>query len=116
MNLKSDWYRFTSEAGSQMPTSCVGKERCGTKHPVWLHGELPTAGECKHVNACISAGVNHCCSHQMDMMVKNCGRFNVYRLNPLPMCPAAYCAGDIEPCPPGFVSPNGGFQPGCTGK
>nr|XP_006815379.1 PREDICTED: von Willebrand factor D and EGF domain-containing protein-like [Saccoglossus kowalevskii] len=42
----------------------------------------------------------------------NCGEFNVYYLEPLDDCQAAYCK-DLEPCPPGHVSTNG-VQPGCS--
>ncbi|XP_070541659.1 von Willebrand factor D and EGF domain-containing protein-like [Ptychodera flava] len=62
---------------------------------------------------CINEGGDDCCDSSTNITVKDCGDFYVYKLEPLPMCPSAYCAGDREPCPPGFGSSDG-FQPGCS--
>ncbi|XP_020618065.1 uromodulin-like [Orbicella faveolata] len=43
--LPFGWYRFRGAAGTEMPTSCVGKNRCSSHAPGWLnvivHGLVP---------------------------------------------------------------------------
>lgn len=42
--LKEGWYRVTSQAGEEMPTSCPKNGfRCGTIEPVWLNGIYNTS-------------------------------------------------------------------------
>lgn len=43
--LPTKWYRLSDSAGSEMPTSCVTKNRCGTHAPGWLSGAHPTVAQ-----------------------------------------------------------------------
>ncbi|CAH1267733.1 VWDE [Branchiostoma lanceolatum] len=111
--LAEGWYRFVSEAGGEMPTSCVPVNSCGTRFPVWMDGTVPTVNQTQSVTGCINQG--GCCDDTVNLKVKNCSTFLVYELSSL-SAPhhSAYCAGDRVPCPVGQGSPNGGFYPGCT--
>ncbi|XP_070570349.1 von Willebrand factor D and EGF domain-containing protein-like [Ptychodera flava] len=108
------WYRFTSDAGGEIPTSCVNVGMCGTQYPVWINGEIPDGVGINTVEACVNKGGTTCCDEKIFIRVKRCTDFFVYELKPLSTCPMAYCAGDLEPCPPGERSPTGDFQPGCS--
>ncbi|XP_070536991.1 uncharacterized protein [Ptychodera flava] len=114
-NIRKAWYRFVSEAGGEIPTTCINEGMCGTQYPVWINSPLPDVNFITTVDACINID-GDCCGRSLNIRMKNCQRgFFVYELRPLPTCPSAYCAGDREPCKPGQRSPtNGDFQPGCS--
>ncbi|GFR59693.1 von Willebrand factor D and EGF domain-containing protein-like [Elysia marginata] len=116
IHLPEGWYRFTSKAGGEMPTTCPDRLKCGTVVPIWMKGTHPTVADdivmreaCGNFNSG-SGAANPCCEHKVDIAVKNCSGFYVYYLSPPPSCPVAYCAGDIPPCPLGKWSPTG-FAP-----
>ena len=86
-----DWYRFTGEAGDQMPTKCPKTLRCGTHAPGWLSGAHPSVADgvvnrevCYHWS-------NNCCRWKNNIKVKNCGNFYVYELQKPPACSLRYC-------------------------
>ena len=96
-NLKPDWYVF--EKFQEMPTSCVSQLHCGTHHPIWLNGAHPTPAEGEVPRqACVNYGTPSspisCCNTKIDIGVKNCGSYMVYKLKQAPSCPAAYCMGE----------------------
>lgn len=85
------WHRFMGAAGTEMPTKCVEKNRCGTHAPGWLQGGHPTEEQgvvsrkvCYHWN-------NNCCQWNNNIDVRNCGEFYVYRLIKTPVCRLRYC-------------------------
>lgn len=90
------WYRFTSYVGGKMPIQMVPRMRCGTVHPVWMNGSLPTRtdGVVDH-KACINFfGIG--CFVSLRIKVKFCvgsPDFFVYYLGPTYSCSLAYCAG-----------------------
>lgn len=90
------WYRFTSYVGGKMPIQMVPRMRCGTVHPVWMNGSLPTRtdGVVDH-KACINFfGIG--CFASLRIKVKFCvgsPDFFVYYLGPTYSCSLAYCAG-----------------------
>ena len=90
-HLTFGWYRFRGAAGTQMPTSCVGMNRCGTHAPGWLNRVHPSIAEgivpatvCFHWNS-------GCCEWYTNIRVRNCGGFYVYELGPPPNCQLRYC-------------------------
>jgi len=90
-DLDKGWYRFSGEAGSAMPTSCVPKNRCGTHAPGWMQGSHPTRAQgivsrkvCYHWSS-------KCCNWNNMIRVRNCGGFYVYELNKTPACHLRYC-------------------------
>ena len=89
--LPFGWYRFGGAAGTEMPTSCVGQYRCGTRSPGWLNGSHPRetdgivrAKVCFHSNS-------DCCSWFLNIRVRNCSGFYVYELVSMPACYYRYC-------------------------
>uniref|UniRef100_A0A7M6DKV0 VWFD domain-containing protein n=2 Tax=Clytia hemisphaerica TaxID=252671 RepID=A0A7M6DKV0_9CNID len=115
--FKTGWYRFKSNAGSEMPTSCPPQNACGTNGPIWMNGLHPdTIGQTKTVPVCVRFQ-SACCKDTFNIDVKKCQEgneeFYVYNLLPAPGCPESYCIGSETQCPEGKLSPNG-FTPGCT--
>lgn len=84
--------------------------QCGTIYPVWMRGTLPTIDE-GEVNrtACI-VGFYGKCSKTLNIRVKNCGKYNVYHLVPVPQTSTGYCIGENTHCPLGQSSISG-FTP-----
>ena len=89
--LPFGWYRFGGAAGTEMPTSCVGQYRCGTRSPGWLNGSHPRATDgivrakvCFHTNS-------DCCLWSANIRVRNCSGFYVYELVPPRGCHLRYC-------------------------
>lgn len=87
-HLRAGWYRFTGDAGTQMPDYCVPTGRCGTVNPGWLNGTHPTFHDgvvrrevCYHYSG-------NCCARNTTVWVRNCGGFYIYFLDP----PWYYCA------------------------
>ena len=95
----SGWYRFSGQAGNQMPESCVPMRRCGTHAPGWLNGSHPSVADgivrrkvCFHWS-------NRCCLWSTYINVRNCGGFYVYKLNRPPACHLRYCGNGVPPAP-----------------
>ncbi|XP_019616250.1 PREDICTED: uromodulin-like [Branchiostoma belcheri] len=112
--LSTGWYRFTSAAGGEMPTTCPPNFACGTREPMWLNGGHPAVqdGEVNRT-VCVRQS-DDCCGLQVDIRVRNCSGFYVYYLTSPPGCDMAYCAGTETPCPAGTTSSNSNFTPGCA--
>ncbi|BFZ00888.1 hypothetical protein BsWGS_03927 [Bradybaena similaris] len=114
--LRRGWYRFTSLAGGDMPTTCQETNRCGTTKPIWVEGSNPTFEDgivMRHI--CVNMNSSnpqdkYCCEYSEDIFMKNCGNFFVYYLYPTIDCDMAYCAGSLPPCPVGKWS-NNSFPP-----
>lgn len=100
--LKTAWYRpVFQNMDVRMPTSCVPKNSCGTRSPIWLHGKEPIIND-KSVNmkACVTSGyqTNCSCSREIDIQVRNCSTFLVYNLTATPTCPERFCFGNSGKC------------------
>ncbi|XP_071123915.1 uromodulin-like [Mytilus edulis] len=111
--LEPDWYRITSKSGEKMPTECVQDGgRCGALRSVWMNGTFPVTGKVTNVTACTSNYDGDCCLNSMNIQIKNCSSYLVYKLVAVTSCPQRYCFGSEMPCPEGETSANG-FSPGC---
>ncbi|XP_071126275.1 uncharacterized protein [Mytilus edulis] len=96
-----------------MPTECVQNGgRCGALYSIWMNGTFPDTEEVANVTACTASYSGDCCSHPMDIQIKNCSSFLVYNLVAVSSCPQRYCFGSEMPCHKGETSLNG-FSPGC---
>ncbi|XP_013385971.1 von Willebrand factor D and EGF domain-containing protein [Lingula anatina] len=111
----TSWYRFTDKQGDRMadatPKAPVPMQ-CGTGAPVFLRDPHPTLEEGAKTEArvCANYGIpNNECSWTGTIHIKHCpSRFNmdgfyIYRVQPPPACPMAYCGvgTGAEKCPPG---------------
>ncbi|XP_035672094.1 von Willebrand factor D and EGF domain-containing protein-like [Branchiostoma floridae] len=120
--LRTQWYRFVSPAGGEIPTNCslLAPSSCSTVGPVWMKGSLPiiSDGEATRQACRRSLNTGDCEANCWEIRVKQCPwtpePFYVYLLGPTPGCDEAYCAGTEVPCPPGQSSENYGFTPGCS--
>lgn len=94
--LPKDWYRFTGDAGNKMPDFCVAKLRCGAHAPGWLNKSHPSMVDgVIDAKVCFHWGSN-CCSWSTDVRVRNCGKFFVYQLQPVPLCSLRYCGNNRQ--------------------
>ena len=84
--LQPGWYRFLGAAGTEMPTSCVGKNRCG-----WLSGQHPSVADgIVYVKVCFHWH-SSCCQWSAYIRVRNCSGFYVYELVPVRYCSSRFC-------------------------
>lgn len=97
--LKADWYRFDGKAGNAIANKCVPAFHCGTLAPGWMEGSHPTVGEgVVRRRACFNQ-FNNCCNKNIEVKVRNCGSFFVYKLLAAPSCQLRYCGnGQGEIC------------------
>ena len=93
-SLPKGWYRFVGAAGTKMPTMRVPAYRCGTDWSGWLAGSHPTMedGEVSRT-ICFSDRATGC-KYSIEISVKNCGSFYIYKLAQLPGCSSRYCSTD----------------------
>ncbi|XP_022794139.1 uncharacterized protein LOC111332922 isoform X2 [Stylophora pistillata] len=89
--LQPGWYRFLGAAGTEMPTSCVGRYRCGTHITGWLSGQHPSVADgIVYVKVCFHWH-SSCCQWSAYIRVRNCSGFYVYELVPVPYCSSRFC-------------------------
>eukprot|EP00794_Sanderia_malayensis_P009603 gene9603-10590_t len=98
-SLKEAWYRFEIDGfPAEAANHCPPLFSCGTREPVWLSMQKrPNIGEEVVTDGCRAVqyqGKNICCAWKLEVRVKNCGDFLVYRLGPTGYCPSAYCVED----------------------
>jgi len=93
--LEKGWYRFEGDAGTRMPTTCVDKDKCGTRFPGWLNGIHPTVADGEvDCEVCFSAFSPDCCYYRKYIRVKNGSSYYVYKLGGTPSCDLRYCGTD----------------------
>ena len=103
----AQWYYFTGEAGSQMPTSPPEYESCGTTSPGWLKTAHPNAGEPpRNGYVCFrNAHASLECEKHVAVRVCACSydagvvTTLMYMLPEPPECDMAYCGTFAEPPP-----------------
>uniref|UniRef100_UPI00358F765B transmembrane cell adhesion receptor mua-3-like isoform X8 n=1 Tax=Myxine glutinosa TaxID=7769 RepID=UPI00358F765B len=104
--FNSEWIGFAGAAGVSIATSCRGMNKCGTRKPVWLVGDMPTVEHTTFdVDACIPDNETNCCAQILKVSVRTCRissdssqTFLIYKLATTPT-DAAYCTvGDRNEC------------------
>lgn len=59
-------------------------------------GTLPsTVNTTINATTCVSSVNRGCCSPHYDIQIRNCGKFNVYKLASTKACPQGYCFGEL---------------------
>ncbi len=87
----SKWVRFTGTGGTQIPTSPVGVNRCGTDATGWYSGAMPNAlDETTDGTVCFEWDSNTC-NWNTNIQVTNCGSYYVYNLARPAYCNVRYC-------------------------
>ena len=88
------WHRFVGDAGTKMPTQCVPGFRCGAALSGWLKDGHPTLANGEVSSAvCFTRG-GDCCKKSIDINVKDCGSYFIYKLQKVPACNLRYCGTD----------------------
>ena len=90
------WYRLVGGSGTQLPTTCVPKLRCGTHAPGWIQGGHPSVADNVVKRKVCFHWSGNCCRWNRQIEVRNCGNFYVYKLMKPPVCHLRYC-GENRP-------------------
>ena len=96
-SLGPGWFRFQDNAGTEMPTSCVSENHCGTNSPGWLNGTHPTVAEGPVSKQVCFTRFSNCCYFAINIQVRNCGSYYVYFINgtsPSNPCYLGFCGTD----------------------
>ena len=77
-----------------MPTQCVPGYRCGAAFSGWLKD-----GHAKLADGEVSSKVcftrrGDCCKISVDIKVRDCGSYFIYKLQKVPSCNLRYCGTD----------------------
>ena len=91
LSASPSWYRFTDAAGTRMPTSPVAINHCGTHAPGWLNGQHPKKEDGVVTRKVCFHWSNNNCHWSININVRNCGAFYVYKLPRTPHCHLRYC-------------------------
>ena len=92
--LPVGWYRFVGAAGTKMPTTRVPPFRCGTFWSGWLDGAHPTVDDDEVSRRVCFSDRSTGCKSLINILVKNCGSFFIYKLAQPPFCSSRYCGAD----------------------
>ena len=92
--LTERWYRFVGAAGTKMPTTRVPAFRCGTDWSGWLDGAHPTVEDGEVSRTVCFSDRSTGCTYSIEISVKNCGSFYIYKLAQPPGCSSRYCSTD----------------------
>ena len=75
-----------------MAISCPSWNRCDATFPGWLYGAHPTVAEGIVTRRVCFNRFGTCCKERVDIQVKNCGSYYVYKLVPTHSCPSVTVA------------------------
>ena len=92
--LPNGWYRFVGAAGTKMPTTRVPAFRCGTDWSGWLDGAHPLVEDGEVRMYVCGSDRSTGCKHRVQISVKNCGSYFIYKLLKAPGCDMRYCGTD----------------------
>ncbi|XP_078352356.1 uncharacterized protein LOC144637066 [Oculina patagonica] len=95
------WYRFMGQAGIFMPNKCIIEGNCNTDMPGWVDGDHPSVAEGKVTRTVCFNGPLSCCNASVEIQIRNCSGFFVYKLVEVPSCPMRYCGAhelDVDEC------------------
>ena len=77
-----------------MPTTRVSAFKCGTDWSGWLDGAHPTVDDDEVSRTVCFSDHPIGCKYSIEISVKNCGSFFIYKLAETPRCPSRYCGTD----------------------
>ncbi len=79
------------QAGIFMPNKCIIEGNCNTDMPGWVDGDHPSVAEGKVTRTVCFNGPLSCCNASVEIQIRNCSGFFVYKLVEVPSCPMRYC-------------------------
>ena len=77
-----------------MPTQCVKGNRCGAAFPGWLNGGHPTLADGEVLSKVCFTRSGNCCWKSINIKVKDCGSYFIYKLEKPSVCNLRYCGAD----------------------
>lgn len=96
------WFRFTGNSGTEIASTCtttarMGSNRmrqpCGATFRGWMVDKHPAVADGRvQRRVCFSYADTCACEFYSNVAVRNCGQFQVYRFDGVPICNAKYCA------------------------
>ncbi len=90
-NSSQQWVRFEGAGGTQIPTTAVPSNRCGTYASGWYSSEMPSVeGTTVDGTVCYTWTSSNC-DYSNQIQVTNCGSYYVYRLVAPPVSGLRYC-------------------------
>jgi uromodulin len=85
------WIRFEGPGGTQIPTSAVPSNQCGTYASGWYSGDMPSiSGTTVNGTVCYT-WTSGSCQYTNQIQVTNCGSYYVYNLRAPPVSGLRYC-------------------------
>ena len=78
-------------AGIFLADDCLGLGKCNTEMPGWLNGSHPSVAEGNVTRTACFNGSSSCCHSSVEIEIRNCSGFYVYKLVEVPSCPMRYC-------------------------
>ena len=77
-----------------MPTQCVPDNRCGAVFSGWLKGGHPTLADGEVSSEVCFTFSGDCCENSMNIKVKDCGSYFIYKLQKVYAWCQRYCGTD----------------------
>ena len=90
-SLAEGWYRFEGAAGTKVPTTRVQAFRCDADWSLWLKGAEPTVEDSEVSRLVCFSDRPKGCKYRINILVKNCGSYFIYKLRSLRGCNSRYC-------------------------
>ena len=90
-SLVPGWYRFKTSSYNKMLNKCIPHHRCLTDMPGWLNGEHPSLKDGIVTREVCFNGFYNCCYRRVQISVRECDGFSVYKLKPSPAGKFRYC-------------------------
>ena len=89
------WYRFLDPAGAALPLVAPSIYSCGTDAPGWMQGTYPAEADGIVARTVCFAWLGDPCTWSVDISVRNCGKYLVFKLPDVPECALRYCGAPL---------------------
>jgi len=89
------WYRFLDPAGVVLPLVAPTTYSCGTDAPGWMQGTYPAEADGIVARTVCFAWLGEPCAWSVDISVRNCGQYFVFKLPDVPECALRYCGAPL---------------------
>jgi cysteine-rich repeat protein len=89
------WYRFLDPAGVVLPLVAPSIYSCGTDAPGWMKGTYPLEADGIVPRTVCFAWIGDTCTWSVEISVRNCGQYYVFKLPDVPECALRYCSAPL---------------------
>jgi len=94
-NAGDKWHRFLDPAGPVMPVVAPTVYSCGTDAPGWMQGDYPKEEAGIVARTVCFAWFGDPCFWSVEIAVRNCGAYFVFKLPGVPECALRYCGAPM---------------------